>query len=71
MSENERPPGRRQNLHLVKDDLKDAAIMLMEALIQRANADEITILSVTEHESLPGPKRHLEIAYVDTAGVKQ
>ena len=56
MAENERPPSRRQNLHLVKDKQKDAAVILMEDLIRRARADEITIMAVTEHETLLGPK---------------
>ena len=70
MSDRERPSDR-QNLHLVTDHQKDAAIILMNELIRRANAGRITVLAVTEHESGPGLKKHLEITYADKAGVTQ
>jgi hypothetical protein len=59
-------------LHLeVYLDQKDAAIVLMRRLIKMIETGEVTVLSVLEHESSPGVKKHLEIVYTETKGMRQ
>lgn len=53
------------------EQLKEAALVLLGQLTDRMTTGKITILALSEYETSPGLRKHLEVSYVETEGTRQ